>query len=322
VNLAEYTKYYFRVRAFNINGSSAWSNEISLTTLIKAPSNLIATASGSDSIYLYWQDNSSNESGFEIWQQENGGNWQLKCTVGANVNLTEIIGLTPGMDYCYKIRAYKAADQSGWSNTSCATTHSGVPAAPSNLQVAGYCWEVELAWTDNSNNESGFNIYRQAASAYFWIAAVGPNATTFWDTDLPCGQRWCYKVRAFNQNGNSPACPIRCAKTSPCYECQGGLRLYVVPDLAFVKPGDNVTYTYKIENRGEVDLSNVEVTDSAFGQIASNGILKKGEIMIVTRAVALSKSLTNIVKATGTYITPTKETKYVSAHASATVEIR
>jgi hypothetical protein len=322
INLAEYTRYYFRVRAYNNNGSSTWSNEISLTTLLKAPSNLIATANASDSIYLSWTDNSSKESGFEIWQQEGGGNWELKSALGPNSYVTEIVGLSSGTLYCYKVLAYNAADRSGWSNTSCATTQSGVPAAPSNLELTGYCWEVELTWVDNSNNESGFNIYRQSGSAYFWIGSVGPNITTFWDIDLYCGQRWCYRVRAFNQNGNSPACLSVCVRTRPCYECQGGLSLNVVPNKTSAKAGDRVTYTYKIENRGEADINSVAVIDSALGNIVSNGVLRKGETIVLTRTVILFESLSNRIEARGTYITPTRETKNVSAHAFATVTIR
>jgi hypothetical protein len=322
VDLSEYTLYYFRVRAYNTNGSSAWSNEISLSTPLKAPSNLVTTASGSDSIYLYWQDNSNKESGFEILQQESGGEWFIKATVGANVTLKEILGLTPGTTYCYKIRAYKLADQSGWSNTSCATTHSGVPVAPSNLRATGFCWEVKLTWNDNSNNETGFKIYRQSGSEYFEIDTVGPNTTTYWDVDLICGQLWCYNVRAFNLNGNSPACPSRCAKTSYCYQCMGGLSLHVSPDKLLIDEGETVTYSYRIENKGDVDLSNIEISDSEFGQILLNGALKKGEIMIINKAVALTRSLTNTIEATGMYSTLTKESKYVAAHASVSVEIR
>jgi hypothetical protein len=320
-DLYEYTDYCFKVRAYNSNGTSAWSNEACTTTLLKAPSDLIATASASDSIYLSWHDNSSKESGYEIWQQESAGEWLIKTTVGANVTLKEILGLTPGTTYCYKIRAYKLADQSTWSNTSCATTHSGVPTAPSNLRATGYCWEVKLTWADNSNDETGFRIYRQSGSEYFEIDTVGPNTTTYWDVELPCGQLWCYKVRSFNLNGNSPACPSKCARTSYCYQCEGGFSLHVSPDKLLLAEGETVTYTYTIENKGDVDLSNIEITDSEFGQILLNGVLKKGEIMIIKKAVALTRSLTNIVEATGMYITLTKETIYVAAHASATVEI-
>ncbi len=321
--LEESTLHYFKVRAINYLGPSAWSNEVSLTTLLKAPSNLVANSFASDSIYLQWKDNSSKESGFEIWQQENGGDWHLSKTVGVNYSISEITGLTSGANYCYKLRAYNAANQSDWSNISCATTQSGVPATPSNLVVTGYCWEVNVQWQDNSDNETGFAIYRQSGSYYFWLGTVGPNTTTFWDIDVFCGGgNYCYKVRSFNENGQSPASLSRCARTSSCNDCWGRLVLSVMPNKALIGEGDTVTYEYKIVNKGEVDITNVAVIDSAFGQLLSNGIIKKGDTMIIRRVVTLTDSLTNIAEATGTFITPTNETKLISAHASSIVRLR
>ena len=322
INLAEYTQYFFKVRAFNDNGSSAWSNEISVTTLLKAPSGLVATANASDSIYLSWTDNSSKEDGFEIWEQQEGENWELKSTLGANSYVTEITGLSPGIYYCYKIIAYKADDHSAWSNASCATTQSGVPAAPSGLELVGYCWEVQLTWIDNANNEGGFHIYRQSGSAYFLIGSVGPNITTYWDTDLACGQRWCYRVRAYNQNGNSPACLGICVRTSPCYECQGGLRLSFMPDRASAQAGDAVTFTYRIENTSEVDITDVKIVDSSLGVILSSGVLRKGGTMEVVRRASLSQTFTSTAEATGRYVTPRGETGTAIAHAIATVTVK
>jgi len=321
-NLTEYTVYYFKVRAFNGSGLSAWSNEVSATTLLKPPAGLIATACASDSMYLSWQDRSNKESGYEVWQQENEGNWLLKGTVAANTYVTEINGLIPGTDYCYKVRAYKNGSESDWSNISCAPTQSGVPSVPSELQVTGYCWEVELNWIDNSNNENGFNIYRQSGAEYFWIGSVGPNMTSFRDTDLPCGLRWCYKVRAFNENGNSPACSVRCAKTSPCYECQGGLVLSVVPDQATAGIGDSVTFVYRVENKGEVRIDNIIINDSSFGEITTGRTLQIGEILTITKTIVVLANITNRAKASGTYVSSMKETKYVKANALATVTVR
>ena len=61
--------------------------------------------------------------------------------------------------------------------------------------------QINLAWTDNSNNESGFKIERcqgNGCSNFAQIAQVGANVTTFPDTGLSPNTRYRYRVRAFN----------------------------------------------------------------------------------------------------------------------------
>ena len=54
-----------------------------------------------------------------------------------------------------------------------------------------------LLWTDNSNNEEGFYIYRVGVTAR--IGQVGVNVTKFADTVIgTAGQQFCYQVSAFN----------------------------------------------------------------------------------------------------------------------------
>src|SRR6185369_1916184 len=65
------TAYYFRVRAFNSAGASAYTATVSATTsgsvtVPAAPSALVATAVSSSQINLVWTDNSTNEQGFSV----------------------------------------------------------------------------------------------------------------------------------------------------------------------------------------------------------------------------------------------------------------
>ncbi len=64
---------------------------------------------------------------------------------------------------------------------------------------------VILTWNDNSSNEDGFRIERSSDNIEFVeIAVVGENVTTYTDNDsLEAGQTYAYRVRAFNEFGNS-----------------------------------------------------------------------------------------------------------------------
>ncbi|HEU5090230.1 MAG TPA: fibronectin type III domain-containing protein, partial [Roseiflexaceae bacterium] len=89
------------------------------SSLPAAPSNLTASTSGRTQIILSWADNSSNESGFRIERCTGSGcsNFAEIGTVGANVTSATNKGLSKNTWYSYRIRAYNASGNSGYSNT-------------------------------------------------------------------------------------------------------------------------------------------------------------------------------------------------------------
>jgi uncharacterized repeat protein (TIGR01451 family) len=79
------------------------------------------------------------------------------------------------------------------------------PMAPTNLAAsATSATEVGLTWTDNSANESGFNIHRSNNGKTFsLIATVGSDVTTYSDSGLSVATKYYYRVRAYNAIGDS-----------------------------------------------------------------------------------------------------------------------
>jgi len=65
---------------------------------------------------------------------------------------------------------------------------------------------INLSWTDNSSNESGFKIERKTGSggAYSQIATVSANNTSYSNAALSAATNYCYRVRAYSDNANSP----------------------------------------------------------------------------------------------------------------------
>jgi hypothetical protein len=73
--------------------------------------------------------------------------------------------------------------------------------APDNLSASASAEnEVELSWTDNSNNEDTFIIERETLQTeeYQFIVSIGSNITTYIDTTVLDGQRYNYRVKAIN----------------------------------------------------------------------------------------------------------------------------
>ncbi|HEX8492912.1 MAG TPA: fibronectin type III domain-containing protein [Pyrinomonadaceae bacterium] len=88
-----------------------------------------------------------------------------------------------------------------------ALTITPAATAPSNLTAStGSVNRIDLKWTDNSNNESGFRIERcQGATCtnYTLLVTVNPNTTTYRNSGLPAGTTYRYRVRANTSVGYS-----------------------------------------------------------------------------------------------------------------------
>jgi fibronectin type 3 domain-containing protein len=110
--------------------------------------------------------------------------------------------------YYYRVRARNSAGDSAYTNVDSATTPTcpvEPPAAPTNLSArARGRAKINLSWTDNANNEDGFYIYRGTDGVNFSLLdTVGPNTTSYDDTNVQSKTTYYYKVCAYNANGES-----------------------------------------------------------------------------------------------------------------------
>ncbi|MGB9606047.1 MAG: S8 family serine peptidase, partial [Bryobacteraceae bacterium] len=89
-----------------------------------APSNLKVTATGRNYVNLAWQDNSTNETGFEVERCTGTGctNFALVASLGANTTSYTDGGLARKTTYRYRVRARNSAGPSSYSNEVTATT--------------------------------------------------------------------------------------------------------------------------------------------------------------------------------------------------------
>src|SRR5205823_3336512 len=87
-----------------------------------SPSALTASAASSTSITLRWIDTSTTEAGFKIDRSIDGTNFAQITTVPVNSTTYTDLGLSPGRQYWYRIRAYNLAGDSTYSGSALATT--------------------------------------------------------------------------------------------------------------------------------------------------------------------------------------------------------
>jgi uncharacterized protein (TIGR02145 family) len=85
-------------------------------------------------------------------------------------------------------------------------TTTVVPVAPTNLIATVFSAnQVNLSWTDNSTNETGFKIERKTGTGtYTVVGSTLTDITIFNDTGLTPNTTYIYRVYSYNTAGNSP----------------------------------------------------------------------------------------------------------------------
>ena len=98
--------------------------------------------------------------------------------------------------------AYSCSTSSDGNGNSTTTV---VPIAPSNLTgVVASPTQINLSWTDNSTNETGFKIERKTGTGnYAIVGTTSDDITTFSNTGLTPSTSYTYRVYSNNSVGNS-----------------------------------------------------------------------------------------------------------------------
>jgi uncharacterized delta-60 repeat protein len=192
------TTYYYRVRAVKGDYRSEYSNiimvEVPQRPLVP-PANLIISSYSPDQVKLNWEESNFEETGFSIERSKNDQqNFVEIGSVGANTTDFEDLTAEEQSTYYYRVKADKGDFSSEYSNIVALTK----PKAPSNLTgiiISGN--QIDLSWTDNSDNEDGFLFLRSVNEGEWESYATLPaNQTSFSDTDVAVGQILRYYVLA------------------------------------------------------------------------------------------------------------------------------
>lgn len=169
-----------------------------------APSNLAVTVISSTSIGLAWNDNSNNETGFKIERSlsNDSGFVQITTVSSGSVSYTDA-GVLADQTYFYRVRAFNAGRDSGYTSVHYGVTFTVAPIAPSNLTAVKSSSSITLNWDDNSANEESFKIEHSTDNVTFTeIAAKSINDISHVQT-LPADGTHYYRVKAVNAAGDS-----------------------------------------------------------------------------------------------------------------------
>ncbi|PIQ11359.1 MAG: hypothetical protein COW71_00895 [Ignavibacteriales bacterium CG18_big_fil_WC_8_21_14_2_50_31_20] len=199
------TTYRYRIASFKSSSISAFSNVVTVSTYdkdIAAPENLIATYKPIDkAVYLTWTDNTNKEDGAIIERKETiNGEFKIIGTTTADINYFSDANIVENQLYYYRAR-FNIVDgfKTTYSNVDTVFVYDAPPFAPSNLQITKFTdTTYSLWWTDNSDDEEGFQLWRKDGSTgvYYLYKDLLQNTTGFNDK-IASGVTYFYKVRAY-----------------------------------------------------------------------------------------------------------------------------
>jgi len=230
------TTYYYRVRAGNPFCFASYSNEASVTT--QNPWNVESVCwrvsygnnwsrsgwvqvPGASEIRLHFStiDVEHLTKWDELWSNADDYWSGFYTDISSNEKAGNTITLYLQSDD--SVTGYFVIDRVEWRGTATGPAAFGgdlfsgalVLAAPTGLGalVPSPC-HVDLSWTDNATNETGYRVERRLGLAGTWsqIGTTAANATAYEDASAPAGKVY-YRVAAYNADGAaySPALMVR-----------------------------------------------------------------------------------------------------------------
>lgn len=204
-NFSINTKYLFRVRAFQHENFSGYSDIAQAVLRLIEPDNLNATITSDTSAILSWNDNNSFETGYVISKRNDYGNYVPIKFLPADTTSTiinNIFYINQSNNFSvHATRGYFESPRAFFS-----TLVLNFP-APTNLTFEHISeTSVKLKWKDNSSFEKGFIIYGIDNTGYTReIARVSSNITEYVLQSLDTSEVYIFNVKAFTSANITPS---------------------------------------------------------------------------------------------------------------------
>jgi photosystem II stability/assembly factor-like uncharacterized protein len=217
--LSDGARYYWRVAAKNVIGTSSYSDIRSFSTVINTPGTLTAQALPSERIILSWTDKSNNNLGYIIERKLAAENNYIVI----DTLKSDIIGYTDTTlisinTYQYRIKSYNLVETSAYSNEVTIKTLPPYPSLPlliaplnnlSNLSATLY-----LSWNTSTSADSyRLQVSKDSTFKSFILNDSTLTTPTRQVTGLDDGVRYYWRVNSKNAAGISPYSDIRLFST-------------------------------------------------------------------------------------------------------------
>lgn len=156
------------------------------------------------SLTINWIDGAANEDNYIVERSENGTDFNVIATLGANTTSYNDTGLLPNTKYYYRVKAKNSTESSVYETTT--VTTPPIPSVPvkasapnpgtglTNIQLSG--GNLTLKWTGSTNTTTyavyfgtdPLNLAKQADVAYvasptYQLTGLSPAITYYWRID-------------------------------------------------------------------------------------------------------------------------------------------
>jgi beta propeller repeat protein len=207
-NVVAATNYTYRVVAYTVTATSAYSNEASATTMIYVapPASLVAKAASSSQVNLTWADKSNNETGFSIERRlGTTGAWSVIGTADPNTPRYTDNTVAASTLYNYRVQAVSGEATSDYSNIASVTTPIFVAAPTEVTATALSSSQIQLTWS-YTGTVSGFKIYRRTGTGAWGASPVvtaGNTVRAGINSGLLSATTYTYRICAYTSTATS-----------------------------------------------------------------------------------------------------------------------
>lgn len=209
VGLLENTTYTYRVRAFNAQGNSAFTNQATAKTSYAMPdqvANLVGTVQDGD-VHLSWTDMADNETRFEVERAENGVSLAYETIAELPPDSSSYVDTTAldGASYSYRVRPWRFDVAGGAPLTAEIQTGPALAALRGVAARARSRSAIEITWRGDFGRNARAQIQVFDLDLGFWttIAQARANDKKFTDSGLLSRTLYAYRLRLVTNNAVS-----------------------------------------------------------------------------------------------------------------------
>jgi hypothetical protein len=191
----------------------------------------------------------------------------------------------PGSTGTYHVRVQSVAEPTAVATAVVVVTTAPIaaPAAPTGAVASSpSSTSIQVSWTDNATNETGYLVERSASSSsgFAQVGTAAANATSYTDAGLTASTTYYYRVRATNAGGQSAYSNVASATTQasspPPTDVAGALAVLAGQAVFFdhASVGNNTMYGVE---RLFTSAGGAHPTRNELGQAAaSSGSVSRG----------------------------------------------
>ncbi len=203
-------EYYYRVKAVDSQGHvGGWGSGSNYAALTVPAPRVLSAGYSAGSVEVTWTVPFGGAITYEVYRRAavKGSVYKRIGTTRATVYTDHVSGLTPGVEYYYRVKAVDDHEYlGGWGSSSNYGAAIYTP-PPSGLSAVVSAGSVVVSWTAPLGHPAGYEVYRRAAVEGDEYQQIGTTSgsTVYRDgvSGLSPGVEYYYRVKAVDRRGSS-----------------------------------------------------------------------------------------------------------------------